>query len=77
MGAAEQAWAELPEIATIMGIKGVGLVTAAGIIAEVGDFRRFDSPWADSEACWPGHRRKQFRQAPGQDRHKQEGPQSS
>lgn len=34
----------LPEVAELLKIKGVGLVTVAGILAETGDLRRFDSP---------------------------------
>jgi transposase len=34
----------LPEVAELLKIKGIGLVTVAGFIAEVGDMRRFDSP---------------------------------
>ena len=35
---------QLPEVAELLKIKGVGLVTVAGFLAEVGDMRRFDSP---------------------------------
>lgn len=34
----------LPEVAELLKINGVGLVTVAGILAETGDIRRFDSP---------------------------------
>ena len=34
----------LPEVAELLKIKGVGLVTVAGVLAEAGDLRRFDSP---------------------------------
>jgi transposase len=44
MEVVEQICAKLPEIAVITGIKGVGIVTAAGLVAEIGDIRRFDSP---------------------------------
>lgn len=35
---------QLPEVAQLLRIKGIGLVTVAGFIAKVGDVRRFDSP---------------------------------
>jgi len=35
---------QLPEVAEMLKIKGVGLVTVAGFLAEVGDIQRFDSP---------------------------------
>ena len=35
---------QLPEVAELLKIKGVGLVTVAGVLAETGDPRRFDSP---------------------------------
>ena len=35
---------QLPEVKRLMEIKGIGLVTVASILAEVGDIRRFDSP---------------------------------
>lgn len=35
---------KIPGIVNIMSIKGVGLITAAGFIAEVGEISRFDSP---------------------------------
>lgn len=35
---------QLPEVAELLRIKGVGLVTVAGVLAEAGDIRRFDSP---------------------------------
>ena len=35
---------EIPYIDKLMAIKGVGLVTVSGFIAEVGDIRRFDDP---------------------------------
>ncbi|MDL2218554.1 IS110 family transposase [Christensenellaceae bacterium OttesenSCG-928-M15] len=34
----------LPEVAVLLSIKGIGLVTVAGFLAETGDIRRFDSP---------------------------------
>ena len=36
--------AEIPEAGRIMEIKGVGVVIAAGLLAEIGDIRRFNSP---------------------------------
>lgn len=35
---------QLPEVAELLKIKSIGLVTVAGFLAEVGDIRRFDSP---------------------------------
>lgn len=35
---------EIPEVAELLNIKGIGLVTAAGFIAEIGDIRRFSHP---------------------------------
>lgn len=34
----------IPEVAELLKIKGIGLATVAGILAEVGDIRRFESP---------------------------------
>jgi len=34
---------QLPEVAELIKIKGIGLVTVAGFLAETGDLRRFDS----------------------------------
>lgn len=44
MAAVERLCEQLPEVAAMMTIKGVGLVTVASFVAEVGDIRRFDSP---------------------------------
>ena len=35
---------EIPYIDKLMEIKGIGLVTVSGFVAEVGDIRRFDNP---------------------------------
>jgi transposase len=35
---------QIPEVAELLKIPGIGLVTVAGFFAEVGDIRRFDSP---------------------------------
>ena len=35
---------KIPEVAELVKIKGIGLVTVAGFMAEVGDLKRFDSP---------------------------------
>jgi transposase len=35
---------QIPEVEKLLAIKGVGIVTVAGFIAEVGDIRRFQSP---------------------------------
>lgn len=44
MAAVEMLVSQLPEVAELLKIKGIGLVTVAGFLAEVGDLRRFDSP---------------------------------
>ena len=44
MKTVEELCDQLPEVAELVKIKGIGLVTVAGILAEVGDLRRFDSP---------------------------------
>ena len=40
----EEKLKEIPYIDKLMVIKGIGLVTVSGFIAEVGDIRRFDNP---------------------------------
>ncbi len=40
----EEKLQEIPYIDKLMAIKGIGLVTVSGFIAEVGDIRRFDNP---------------------------------
>lgn len=35
---------KVPHVEKLLAIKGVGSITIAGFIAEVGDIRRFDSP---------------------------------
>ena len=40
----EELCGQLPEVAELLKIKGIGLVTVAGFLAEVGDLKRFDSP---------------------------------
>ena len=44
LGVIEEKLKEIPYIDKLMAIKGVGLVTVSGFIAEVGDIRRFDDP---------------------------------
>ena len=44
MAIVEELCGQLPEVAELLKIKGIGLVTVAGVLAEVGDLRRFDSP---------------------------------
>lgn len=44
MAIVESLCAQMPEVAELMKIKGIGLVTVAGFFAEVGDLKRFDSP---------------------------------
>ena len=36
--------AQIPEVEQLLNVKGLGLVSIAGILAETGDLRRFDSP---------------------------------
>ena len=43
MAAVEMLCSQLPEVAELLKIKGIGLVTVAGFLAEAGDLRRFDS----------------------------------
>lgn len=40
----EEKLREIPYVDKLMEIKGIGLVTVSGFIAEVGDIRRFDNP---------------------------------
>ena len=40
----EEKLQEIPYIDKLMGIKGIGLITVSGFIAEVGDIGRFDNP---------------------------------
>jgi transposase len=44
MAVVEALCAQLPEVAELMKIKGIGLVTVAGFLSEVGNLQRFDSP---------------------------------
>ena len=44
MEAIEDLLAEIPEAGRIMEIKGVGVVITAGLLAEIGDIKRFNSP---------------------------------
>ncbi len=44
MDMVEQLMPQIPRVAEILKIKGIGLVTAAGFIAEVGDISRFSHP---------------------------------
>ena len=44
MDAVEGICSRIPEVAELIKIKGIGLVTVAGFLAEVGDLKRFDSP---------------------------------
>lgn len=44
MARVELLCAQIPEVEQLLKIKGLGLVTIAGILAETGDLRRFDSP---------------------------------
>ncbi|MDE7323982.1 MAG: transposase, partial [Lachnospiraceae bacterium] len=40
----EEKLKKIPHVDKLMGIKGIGLVTVSGFIAEVGDIGRFDNP---------------------------------
>lgn len=44
MGIVEQLCMRIPEVTHLLDINGIGLVTVAGFLAEVGDIRRFESP---------------------------------
>ena len=44
MAVVENLCEQIPEVAELLKIKSIGLVTVAGFIAEVGDIRRFESP---------------------------------
>jgi transposase len=44
MSVVERLCKQIPEVAEILMIKGIGLVTVAGFFAEVGDLSRFESP---------------------------------
>jgi len=44
MNLVEQLAKQIPGLGEILKIKGVGLITAAGFIAEVGDISRFEHP---------------------------------
>lgn len=44
MSTVEALCSQIPEVGELLKIRGVGLVTIAGVLAEVGDFKRFDSP---------------------------------
>ena len=44
LGMIEEKLKEIPYIDKLMAIKGVGVITVSGFIAEVGDIKRFDDP---------------------------------
>ena len=44
MAQAEALCGQIPAAAELLKIKGLGLITVAGIFAEIGDVRRFESP---------------------------------
>ena len=44
MEAIEEKLMEIPYIDKLLEIKGIGMITVCGFIAEVGDIRRFDNP---------------------------------
>ena len=43
-GIIEKETMKVPNVEKLLAIKGIGIITIAGFIAEVGDIRRFDSP---------------------------------
>ena len=53
----------IPESEQMLAIKGIGLITVAGFLAEIGDARRFDSPKQDTKAGRTLFEGKQFRKA--------------
>ena len=44
MAALESTVREIPEAEKLLAIKGIGIISVAGFLAEVGDLRRFESP---------------------------------
>ena len=44
MAALESTLREIPEADKLLAIKGIGIISVAGFLAEVGDLRRFESP---------------------------------
>ena len=44
MAALESTLQEIPEAEKLLAIKGIGIISVAGFLAEVGDLRRFESP---------------------------------
>ena len=44
MSLTEEKLSEIPHIDKLLEIKGVGLKTVSGFVAEVGDITRFDNP---------------------------------
>ena len=40
----EELCRQIPESSQMLAIKGIGLISVSGFLAEVGDIRRFDSP---------------------------------
>ena len=44
MAALERTLREIPEAEKLLAIKGIGIISVAGFLAEVGDLRRFESP---------------------------------
>lgn len=44
MAALESTVQEIPEAEKLLAIKGIGIISVAGFLAEVGDLRRFESP---------------------------------
>ena len=44
MAALESTLREIPEAEKLLAIKGIGIISVAGFLAEVGDLRRFESP---------------------------------
>lgn len=44
LAATVETWSLKPVVAALQALRGVSLLTAASLVAEIGDFRRFDNP---------------------------------
>lgn len=62
IAALESTLRNIPEAEKLLAIKGIGIISVAGFLAEVGDLRRFESP-KDPEAGRIVSSGEQFRQA--------------
>ena len=43
---------QIPNADKMLSVNGIGLVTVAGFISEVGDISRFRETETDTEVCW-------------------------